>query len=77
MLVLLSGSNLYIVSLRASAFVITRSIATTALALSAGLFWEYITPLYRNSTGDPLDLVAYVFGALLYCLSIHSKSRVA
>lgn len=33
-----------------------------------GLFWEFVGPfLVEDSTTDLLDLVAYVFGAVLYC----------
>jgi hypothetical protein len=40
-----------------------------ALVMSAGLFWEYVTPLYRTeSISDPLDLFAYVLGAGCYWL---------
>ncbi len=31
-----------------------------------GLYWEFITPLYRSCTADPADLAAYAFGAALY-----------
>ena len=29
-----------------------------------------ITPLYRNTTSDPWDIVAYMFGGLLYWVII-------
>ena len=39
------------------------------LTLLAGLFWEYVTPLYREeSTSDPRDLACYVGGAICMCL---------
>ena len=32
-----------------------------------GLFWEYITPLYLSySVADPLDVLAYMSGGVLY-----------
>lgn len=35
--------------------------------LANGLFWEYVTPLYRtDTTTDVLDLAAYLFGSLIY-----------
>jgi len=39
------------------------------LIIPAGIFWEYATPLYRpQSTSDPLDLLAYAIGALLFLI---------
>ena len=33
----------------------------------AGIYWELFTPLYLpNSVSDPLDIVAYLTGALFY-----------
>lgn len=35
----------------------------------AGLFWEYITPLFRsNTTTDIWDIVAYLIGGFIYWL---------
>lgn len=36
----------------------------------SGVFWEYITPLYRNTISDPWDIAAYMFGGLLYWVII-------
>jgi hypothetical protein len=76
MAVLLSGVNLYIIFLGAPALVITRPVPTTALALAAGAFWELLTPLYRHSISDPVDIVAYVAGALFYSVLFRSRSRL-
>ena len=38
--------------------------------LIAGLFWEYITPLYHQCVSDPKDIVAYISGTLIYCATI-------
>lgn len=36
------------------------------LTLVAGIFWEYITPLFNSrSISDPLDIVAYLTGFLI------------
>ena len=36
--------------------------------LVAGIFWEYVTPLYRpQSVSDVWDIVAYLVGTLNYC----------
>lgn len=38
-----------------------------AAGILCGLFWEWITPMFLpNSTGDWLDVVAYVLGMLTY-----------
>lgn len=38
--------------------------------LLCGLFWEYVTPLYRpDSVSDPWDVATYLLGGLL-CLTI-------
>jgi hypothetical protein len=39
----------------------------------SGLFWEYVTPLYLDSTGDPYDVLAYALGGMSYLL-IHDRS---
>jgi hypothetical protein len=37
----------------------------------AGLFWEYITPLYLSkSVADPKDVIAYILGGLIYWLVV-------
>lgn len=36
------------------------------LMFSCGIFWEYITPLFRHNTvSDPYDILAYMLGGLL------------
>ena len=37
------------------------------IILIAGLFWEYVTPLYHQCVSDPKDIVAYMSGTLIYC----------
>ncbi|MBU9720884.1 MULTISPECIES: hypothetical protein [Bacillaceae] len=38
--------------------------------LIVGVFWEYITPLYYSSSvSDPWDVVAYMFGGVLYWIA--------
>ncbi|MCR2034528.1 hypothetical protein [Adlercreutzia mucosicola] len=48
-----------------------RRLATSLVYLFfCGLFWEYAAPLFiRASTADPLDLVAYLAGAVVYWLA--------
>ena len=37
------------------------------LLLGCGLFWEFITPLFRkNTVTDGWDIVAYLTGGLIY-----------
>lgn len=43
-----------------------------------GLFWEFITPIYRpESVSDLWDIVAYVMGAGAYALLISIMHRLA
>lgn len=47
-----------------------RPWTVTGFLLLCGLFWEYVTPLYRpDSVSDPWDVAAYLLGGLL-CLTI-------
>lgn len=37
------------------------------LMFCCGIFWEYITPLYRKNTiSDIFDIVAYMIGGVIY-----------
>jgi hypothetical protein len=45
------------------------------LSFGAGLFWEYVTPLYCESTSDPFDLGAYMLGGLAYFITVRSWIR--
>ena len=39
------------------------------LVLACGLFWEFVTPVFRQSSiGDPLDIAAYLAGGGMYWL---------
>lgn len=41
-----------------------------------GIFWEYITPLYRKDTvSDPRDIIAYMIGGLIYWVIIYLYRR--
>lgn len=51
------------------------------LLLFCGLFWEFITPLYRKDTvGDIFDIFAYCFGGVLFMLlkniSKHNRKKI-
>lgn len=46
-----------------------RPLHFVAAGVLCGLFWEGVTPLFLpSSTGDPLDVAAYVLGMLTYWL---------
>jgi hypothetical protein len=68
--VLLAWANLLIILTGRVDRLIHRPAPALLIVIPAGLYWEYVTPLYRHSsTTDPCDLVAYLFGAVLYlCL---------
>lgn len=57
---------------------ISKLIYIETIMLSAGLFWEYVTPLFRkNTTSDFFDLLAYLFGGFLYwIISRNISSRI-
>lgn len=64
---LLCYTNLIIHLLRKPVYAVETLFRIVLLILSAGLFWEYVTPLYRTgSYSDPLDLLAYLSGGILY-----------
>lgn len=45
-------------------------LPASALVLAAGVFWEFVTPLYLpRSVSDPWDLLAYWLGGML-CLGV-------
>lgn len=46
------------------------------ILLACGMFWEFITPLFRkNSVCDFWDIVAYMTGGVIYYLSIKLRER--
>lgn len=37
------------------------------LLCMCGMFWEYVTPLFRKDTiSDPCDIIAYLIGGIIY-----------
>ena len=47
-----------------------------ALLLLAGLFWEYVTPLFReNTVSDIWDVVAYMMGGFLYWILTRKEEK--
>ncbi|NLM45185.1 MAG: hypothetical protein GX200_00080 [Firmicutes bacterium] len=70
-LLLLSYSNMLLAWFNFRGRRIRSLPAILLLVLAAGLFWEYVTPLYLpHSTSDPLDLLAYLAGGMLYWLLV-------
>lgn len=53
-----------------------RRLGTTLIFMVlCGLFWEFVGPLFvANSVGDPLDIVAYALGALIYWTGLRMYS---
>lgn len=43
------------------------------LMACCGFFWEYITPLYRNTISDLWDILAYVCGGFIYWLIVRGN----
>lgn len=47
------------------------------IIIASGLFWEFITPLYRKDcTTDPFDIGAYVAGSLIFWYIFNGKSLI-
>jgi hypothetical protein len=64
---LVSYANLLCMAARREDLCLTTPAPITAFMLCVGLFWEFVTPLYRtDSIRDPLDLLAYVAGGMTY-----------
>lgn len=64
--VLLAFSNLLILATQRTEILLVRLPQVLVLTTLAGAFWEFITPLYLQSTTDPYDLAAYFIGGLCY-----------
>jgi putative effector of murein hydrolase len=57
---------------------ITKLWKIELLLLGCGIFWEYITPLYRHNTvSDKWDVVAYMVGGVIYWILIKDFRREA
>ncbi|MNI12726.1 hypothetical protein D3C73_659200 [compost metagenome] len=41
-------------------------IGLSIFILLAGVYWEYVTPLYKTSTPDPYDILMYYLGFIVY-----------
>lgn len=63
---MLSMVNLLFVFFGRKDLTITSPVSIITIALVAGLFWEFVTPLYKSSTTDLLDIAVYVIGGFLY-----------
>lgn len=45
------------------------------LTFLCGLFWEYITPIYRKeSVCDPIDIICYLFGGTMFWYLFKGKT---
>lgn len=74
---LISYTNLLIIFLKKEKYLLIRYHRIILLILFAGIFWEYVTPLYRaESYSDPLDIVSYLTGASLYFLCCRIALRM-
>ena len=74
---LLSYSNILIFVGKRHHLLLTTLKSVIPFTILVGLFWEYITPLYRTSKCcDPYDLIAYTLGSLLYLVMVNTfKNR--
>ena len=52
-------------------------IYISAILLLCGIFWEYVTPLFRHSTtSDPYDILAYISGGIIYTIILKINAYV-
>jgi len=63
---LLAYSNILIALEGKRKFLLLSFHRVLLFSLIVGLGWEYLTPLYKSSTTDPLDLLAYGAGGIIY-----------
>lgn len=72
-IILLSYSNILILIFMKKK--IMNFIGLSLFVMTVGLYWEYITPLYKHSTSDIYDLLAYYIGFLIYWLSAKAGNK--
>ncbi len=69
MILVLAFSNLLFIKYLNIEYTISDFNRIMIFSIVIGFFWEVITPLYNSkSTGDILDILAYLFGGLIYWL---------
>jgi hypothetical protein len=74
---LVSYANLLCLGAKRAAFCLTSPLLIGCFMLTVGLFWEFVTPLYHpDSVCDPLDLVAYVGGGMIYWAAMKAAEYV-
>lgn len=75
MLLLLPFSDLLLGRTSLRCHGVWRSVTLMVIAFGAGVFWEFVTPLYlRSSVSDSFDFLAYLAGSTIY---IVGRSGVA
>lgn len=54
---------------------VSRFIHLLSVGFTAGLFWEYVAPLFvEDSVSDPIDLCCYVLGTIFYWIALKTKN---
>ena len=54
---------------------IFRFVHIVIITFFCGILWEYLTPVYRPDTvSDPWDILAYMFGGVLFWYVFNGKS---
>lgn len=55
---------------------ITKPKTVILICLVSSIIWELLTPLIKkNSVGDPIDVLCYVLGGLVYCYIIAREAK--
>jgi hypothetical protein len=70
--VILAYTNLLFVTVGREKYTLRRLAMILAFTFIVGLFWEFITPIYRKgSTTDYVDILAYMVGGATYWMIMH------
>ena len=70
-LLLLSYVNILLALYDYKGIRLTNFYLVSLFMLVVGIYWQYVAPLYKSSiVSDPLDILANLFGGMIYCLII-------
>ena len=73
-IVLLSFSNILLSFYSGKDILIKKFYIMMVFLLAAGLFWEYVTPLYKpGAVSDVLDIPAYMTGGIIYYVIVNRE----
>lgn len=74
--VFLPYSNILLSFAPSNRYLLNTFLKIVSFTLIIGVFWEYITPLYKNSVTDLLDICSYLVGGLVYFFLLWRYQRI-